>query len=63
MAHAVSRWPLTAEVQVRTWVNLCGICGEETGSGTGFSLSSLIFPCQYHSTVDLHTHISSGHEQ
>jgi hypothetical protein len=37
-----------------------GICGGQSDTGTGMSPSSAIFPCQYHSTVALHTHISSG---
>jgi hypothetical protein len=40
MAQAVSGRPLTAESRVRTRVNPCGICGEESGTGTGFSPSS-----------------------
>jgi hypothetical protein len=60
MAQAVSRQPLTAESRVRARFNPCGICGEQSGTGTGFSPSSSVFPCQYHSTVVLHTHISSG---
>jgi hypothetical protein len=55
MAQAVSRWPLTAEYRVRARVNPCEIC-----DGQGFSPISLVSPCQYHSTVVLHTHISSG---
>jgi hypothetical protein len=47
MAHVVSSWPLTAEAQVRARVNPCGICGGQSGTGTGFSLSSSVFPCQY----------------
>jgi hypothetical protein len=59
MAQAVSRRPLTAEVRVSP----CGICGGQSGIGTGFSPSSLAFPRQYHFTVGLRTHISSGDEQ
>jgi hypothetical protein len=32
----------------------------EFGTGTGFSPSSSDLPCQYHYTVALHTHTSSG---
>jgi hypothetical protein len=60
MAQAVSCQPLTAESWVCTWVYPCGICGVQSGTGTGFSLSSSVFPCQYHSSVILHTHISPG---
>jgi hypothetical protein len=63
MAQAVSRRPLTAESRIRARVNPCGICDGESGTGTGFSPSSSVFPCQYHSTVVLHTHILSGDEQ
>jgi hypothetical protein len=60
MAQVVSRRPLTAEARVRAWVNPCGICGGQSGTGTGFSSSSSAFPCQYHSTVALQTHIIWG---
>jgi hypothetical protein len=40
MGQVVSRWPLTAEAQVRTQVSLCEICGGQSGIGTGFSPSS-----------------------
>jgi hypothetical protein len=53
-----SRWPVTAEARVLTRINPCGICGGQSGSGTGFSPSSSIFPCQYHST-GFDTRISS----
>jgi hypothetical protein len=44
MAQAVSCQPLTMEARVHTWVNPCGICGGYSGTGTGFSPSSLVFP-------------------
>jgi hypothetical protein len=60
MAQIVSRWPITAEARVRAWVIPCGIYDEQSGTRTGFSPSSSVFPCQYHSTVALQTHIIWG---
>ena len=34
MALRVTRWPLTAEVRVRSRVSACEICSGQTGSGT-----------------------------
>jgi tetrahydromethanopterin S-methyltransferase subunit E len=60
MSVSATRRPLTAEAPVRAQVNPCWICGGQGGTGTGISPSSLVFPCQSHSTVALHAHISSG---
>jgi hypothetical protein len=45
MAQVVSRRPLTMEAWVRARVNPCGICGGQSGTGTGFSPSSSVLPC------------------
>jgi hypothetical protein len=50
MAQAVSRRPLTAETRVRSRVSPCRICGGQSGTETGFSPSTSVFPCQFHST-------------
>jgi hypothetical protein len=50
------RRPLTTEVRV----NPRGICGGQSGTGTGFPQSSSVFPSIYHSTVALQTHIIWG---
>jgi hypothetical protein len=46
---------LTIEIQVQTQASPCGICGGQSDTGAGVSLSTLVFPCQCHSTSD---HIS-----
>jgi hypothetical protein len=50
MAQAVSRRPPTAAARLRSRVNPRGICGGQSGTGTDFSPSSLVFPCQFYST-------------
>jgi hypothetical protein len=44
MAQAVSRQPLMVEARFRAQVGPCGICGVQSGTGTGFSLSSAVYP-------------------
>jgi hypothetical protein len=60
MAQALSRRPLTAEARVLARVNPRRICGGQSGTGTGFSPSSSVFPCRYHSAIALQTHIIWG---
>jgi hypothetical protein len=62
MAQAVSRWPLTMEARVHTWVSPCGICGWQSGTGTGFSLRVIRFSPVNINPPLLHTHLSPPHQ-
>jgi hypothetical protein len=55
IAQADSRWTLTADARVHAPVSPCGICDGQSGTGTGFSPSSSVFACQYHSTIAPHS--------
>jgi hypothetical protein len=58
MARAASRLFLTAETRVRAQVSLCEGSGGQSLTGTGFSPSSSVFPCQYHSPLIIHSLIA-----
>jgi len=51
MALTVSPGRLTTDARVHLWAALYWICGGQSGTGPGFSLSVLIFPCQHYSTI------------
>jgi len=44
------RWPLTVKAPVRRGTGPCRICGEGSDNGSGFSQSTSVSLCQYHST-------------
>jgi hypothetical protein len=50
MAQEDSPRPLTAEARIRSRVSPCGIYGGQSVTGTGFSPSTSVSPCQFHST-------------
>jgi hypothetical protein len=51
---------VTAEARVCARANPYLIFGGQSGTVTDFSLSSLVFPCQYHFTMALDAHISAA---
>lgn len=59
LAQAVSVRRLTTETHVRTHASPCQISGGQSGSWTGFSPSSSVFPFQYHSTMAPHPSLST----
>ena len=57
MALTVSPGPVATDIWVHLQASPCGICGGQSGTGPGFSLSVLIFPCQCYSTNAPHPFI------
>jgi hypothetical protein len=52
MAQVGSRRRLTTDSRVRSQASQCEICGGQTGTRTGVSRSTSVFPCrQYRSTI------------
>jgi hypothetical protein len=60
LAKVVSRRPVTADARFHARVNPCGICSGRSGTGTGFSPNSSVFPCQYIISPSLSKLMSSG---
>jgi hypothetical protein len=63
LAQLVRRWLLTAQSRIHDQISPCGICGGQSCTGTGFSTTSSVFPCQYHSTAAPSSHnLADGQE-
>jgi hypothetical protein len=59
MVRVVSGLQFTTEARFRFRACPCEICGERSGTGTGFSPSNSVLPCQYHSTIAPYSFIHS----
>jgi hypothetical protein len=47
----VGHLPLAFQALVQSHASVCAICGGWSGTVTGFSPITSVFPCQYHSTI------------
>jgi hypothetical protein len=50
VAGTESRQPRIVEARVLSQASPCGVCGEQSGTRTGFSPNTSFFPGRYHST-------------
>jgi hypothetical protein len=50
VAQAVSWLPFTTDAQFQSQTSPCRIFGGQSDIATGFSPSTAVFPCHYHST-------------
>jgi len=53
--------PVPAEALILSQPSLCGICGGQIGTGTGFSLEYFRFPCKCRFTNNPYTFIRLPH--
>ena len=51
MAHVVSSQPFTTKAQIQSQAGPFWIYSRESDTMIGFSPSTSVFPCQYHSTI------------
>ena len=63
VALTVSHRPLNSEAQVQTQASPCGICGEQSGTGTSFFFEYFSFPLsvlfhQYQCYIIIHSSVS-----
>ena len=59
MAQTVNGRVVTAEARIQSQASPCNIYGGQSGTGTGFSPTTSVFPCQYHSTSTPYTYSSA----